>query len=64
MHEPLPDIRRDVMKTHAIVSELEHNFASTQGMVFNIHRAVVEDREGSDGKNLLVSDAWTVSATE
>ena len=49
------------MKAHAIVSELEHNVTSTQAMVSNIHRAVVEGREGGDGRNLLVSDTWTVS---
>ena len=57
----VPDIRRDVMKARVIVSELEHNFTSTQVMVSNIHRAVVEGREGGDGKNLLVSDTWTIS---
>ena len=56
MHETIPDIRRDVIKARAIVSELEHNFTSTQVMVANIHRTVVEGREGGDSKNLLVGD--------
>jgi len=64
MHETVLNIRRDVMKAHAIVSELEHNFTSTQVMVSNIHRAVVEGREGGDSKNMLVSGAWTVFTTE
>jgi len=64
MHETIPDIRRDVIKARAIVSELEHNFTSTQVMVSNIHRAVVEGLEGGDSKNLLVSDTSTVSTTE
>jgi len=64
MHEAVPDLRRDVIKARVIVSELEHNFTNTQIMVSNIHRAVVEGREGGDSKNLLVSDIWTVSATE
>jgi len=61
MHETIPEIRRDVIKARAVVSELEHNFASTQVMVSNIHRAMVEGREGGDSKNLLVSDTSTVS---
>ena len=67
MHELIPGIRRDVVKahaTHAIVSELEHNFTRTQVMVSNIHRAVVEGQEGGDDENLLVSDTWTVPTTQ
>jgi len=63
MHETIPDIRRDVIKARAIVSEIEHNVTSTQVMVSNIHRAVVEGREGGDHKNLLVSDTWAVVST-
>jgi len=64
MHEPVPNIRRDVIKAQTIISEVGHNVTNTQVMVSNIHRTVVEGREGGDGKNLLVSDTWTVSATE
>jgi len=56
VHETVPDIRRDVMKTRAIVSELERNVANTQIMVSNIHRTVAKSQEGGDGRNLLVSD--------
>ena len=64
MHETIPDIRRDVIKARAIVSELEHNFTTTQVMVANIHRTVVEGREGGDSKNMLVSDKSTASTAE
>jgi len=50
MHGTIPDIRRDVMKVHTIVSEFEHNVTSTHTMVSDIHRTVVK----GDGKNLLV----------
>jgi len=56
MHETAPDIRRDVMKTRAIVSELERNVTNTQIMVSNIHHSVAKSQEGGDGRNLLVSD--------
>ena len=64
MHELVPDVRRDVIKAQDIISEVGHNVTRTQVMVSNIHRAVVEGREGGDGNNLLVSDTWTVSSTE
>ena len=64
MHVIVPDIRRDVMKTGAIVSELERNFTSTQTMVSDIHRTMVKGQEGGDGKNLSVSDMWAVFATK
>jgi len=56
MDGTVPDIRRDVIKARDIVSELEHNFTSTQVMVSDIHR-MVKDQEGGDGKSLLVSNA-------
>jgi hypothetical protein len=59
MHGTVPDIRRDVMKTRAIVSELEHNVTSSHIMVSDIRRAVVESQGGSGGKNLPVSDIRT-----
>ena len=64
MHEPVPDVRRDVMKAQDIISEVGHNVTNTQVMVSNMHRAMVEGREGGDGKNLSVSDTWTVPTTE
>ena len=54
MHETIPDIRRDVMKTRAIVSELERNV--TQLMVSNVQHTVAKSQEGGDGGNLLVND--------
>jgi hypothetical protein len=58
-HGTVPDIRREVVKTRVIVSELEHNVTSTHTMVSDIRRAVVESQGGSGGKNLLVSDTRT-----
>jgi len=51
MHRTVPDIRRDVMKVHTLVSEFGDNVTSTHTMVSDIHRTVVK----GDGKNLLVS---------
>ena len=56
MHGTIPDIRRDVMRAHAIVSELERNVTSAHSMVSDIHRTIVKGQEGSGGKNVLVSD--------
>jgi len=49
-------MRRDVMKTRAIVSELECNITSTHTMISDIHRTTMKGQEGGNGKNLLVSD--------
>ena len=54
MHETVPDIRREVMKTRAIVSELEHNI--TQIMVSNMQHTVAKSQERDDSGNLLVND--------
>jgi hypothetical protein len=59
MDGTVPDIRRDVMKTRAMVSELEHNVTSGHIMISEIRRAVVESQGGSGGKNLPVSDTRT-----
>jgi hypothetical protein len=59
MHGTIPDIRREVVKTRAIVSELEHHVTTTHTMVSDIRRTVVESQGGSGSKNLLVSDTRT-----
>ena len=64
MHVTVPDIRRDVMKASAIVSELERNFTSTQTMVSDIHRNMLKGQEESDDRHLLVSDTRTLSVTQ
>jgi len=54
------DILNGVMKTRAIVSELEHNVTSAHTMVSEIHRTMVKGQEGSDSKDASVSDTSTV----
>ena len=56
MDGTVSEIRNDVIKTRAIVSELEYNSTSTRAMISDIHRTTLKFQEGSDGKNLLVSD--------
>ena len=63
-HEAVPDIRRDIVKTRAIVSGLDSNVTSTHTMVSDIHRTMVKGQEGGDDKALLVSDTRAVSITE
>ena len=58
------DIRNDVIKTRAIVSELEHNVTSARTMVSEIHRTVVKGQEGGGDKNILVSDTRIPAITE
>jgi len=53
-----------VSDTRAIVSELGQDVTSTRVMVSNIHRTVVEGREGSDGINLVVSEIRILSIIE
>ena len=52
------------MTARAIVSELEYNVTSTHTMVSDIHRTMVKGQEGSDGKNLPVSNSRTVPTTQ
>lgn len=56
MDGTVSEIRNDVIKTRAIVSELECNVTSTRTMISDIHRTTLKIQEGSDGRNLLVSD--------
>jgi len=58
------EIRNDVIKTRAIVSELEYSVTSTHTMISDIHRTTLKTQEGSDGKDLSVSDTRTISAAE
>jgi len=64
MDGAVPNIRRDVIKARAIVSELEHNLTSTQMMVSDIHRAVVKGKQGGNGNDPSVGDTWAVSTAE
>jgi hypothetical protein len=59
MDRTVPDIRREVMKARAIVSEFEHSVTSAQTVVSDLRRAAAESQGGSGGKNLLVSDTRT-----
>jgi len=56
MDGTVPNIRRDVIKARAIVSELEHNLTST--------RIVVKGKQGGNGNDPSVSDTWAVSTAE
>ena len=53
-----------VSNTHAIVSELGGGVTSTRAMVSDIHRTIVQDREGSGGKHSPVSDSRASAAAE
>ena len=52
------------VNTHAIVSGLERNAASTHTMVSKIHCAIVKGQEVNDGNDLLVSATQTLSTAE
>ena len=52
------------LNTHVVVAELDHNVTNTQTMVSDIHRAVVKGQEGSDSRNIVVSDAHTLTVAE
>ena len=52
----MSDIRHDIRAT--ISAELERNATNV------LHRTVVPGQEGSDDKNLSVSDIHTLSITE
>ena len=52
------------MKTCATISELGANVMGTHTMVSDIHRAVVQDQEGSGGKPLLVRQTRALVVTE
>ena len=53
-HGTVSNIHHDVVKTRATISELGANVMGTHTMVSDIHRAVVQDQEGSGGKPLSV----------
>jgi len=52
------------MNTRTIVSELEHNVTTAHIMISYIYRTMVKGQEGSDSKNMFVSDTRTTSAAE
>ena len=63
-HGTVSDIRHDIVKTRAIISELGANVVGTHTMVSDIHRAVVQGQEGSGGKPLLVRQTHALVVTE
>ena len=62
-HETIPDIHRDIARTHTIVSKLEHNGTSTHKMVSDIHRTMVKGKKGGND-NFSVSDTRTIPTTK
>ena len=54
-HTMVSNVHQDVTNTHSVVSELCHNVADTHTIVSDIHRAIVVNQEGNDGKDLSVS---------
>ena len=53
-----------VVNTHTMVSGLEHKVTSAHTMISDIHRTIVKGQEGSEGKNLPVSNTHTLSVAE
>ena len=72
------DVHRGVMNTHTIVSDVRQSVINTQTLVSDVHRGVtnaltivseihhtiVQNQEGSDGKNQSVSVTCTPFVTE
>ena len=56
----VPDIRRDIMKAGAIISEVHRDVMNTQSMV----RDMLTTQEGAGGQDRLVSVTCTLFATE
>ena len=54
-HTLVSDVRQGVADTRSVVSELHHNVTDTHTIVSDIHRVMVENRDGTGGKNLSVS---------
>ena len=63
-HGTVSDIRHDIVKTRATISELGAGVTDTHAMVSNIHRAVVQGQEGSGGKPLLVRQNHALVVTK
>lgn len=59
----IPDVRHDVVKARAIVTEVHHGFVDTHTMVFDIHRNMLKVQEGADGQYRSVSDTRALSIT-
>ena len=60
--EPLPPpLPRS---THGTVSDIRNNVRRTQAIVSEIHRAVVQNQEGASSKRLSVSDGRALAPTE
>ena len=57
-------LNQGVANTHTIVSGLEHNVASAQAMVSDIHRTIAKSQEGNDGENLSVGNTHTLVVTK
>ena len=50
VHGTISDIRRDIMRASAMISEVHHDFFNTHAMVRNILKA----QEGTDNQDRLV----------
>ena len=51
VHHDVLNTQTVVSNTHVIVSELQRHVTNTQTIVSEIHRSIVENQEGTDGKN-------------
>jgi len=56
------DFRRDVLKTHTIVSELRQNATDTHTILSDIHRTIVKGREESDSRGRFVGVTRALSS--
>ena len=63
-HSSAHDLRRDVVKTHTIVSEVQHDVADTHAMVSDLHRNMQESQGGSNGQHRSVSVHHTTCVIE
>ena len=62
-HGTVSDIRHDIVKTRATISELGAGVTDTHAMVSNIHRAVVQGQGGGGGP-LFVCQTHVLVVTE
>ena len=59
-HVTASDVRRDVLKAGAIISEVQRDVANTQAMV----RDMLKSQQEVDSQDWSVSDTCALSATE
>ena len=51
------DVHRGVANTYTVVSDVHQGVVNTHTVVSEIHRVIVQNQEGTDGKNQSVSVA-------